>query len=263
MKNILQTIKNHKIQEVKTRKTLRSITDLESTPQYKASCLSLSKSILDPSKNGLITEFKRKSPSKGVIKKQVEVKQIIDIYQHNGASAISVLHDQCFFGAYPEDLANACAIKQVPILQKDFIIDPYQIIEAKSLGADAILLIAKILETDQIKQLIQIAHQQGLEVLLETHSQQEIQRCAELDYDLIGINNRNLQDFKVDIENSILLAKMLPENAIKIAESGLENTQVVKTLKQHGFKGFLIGEYFMKQTDPKTTLQQFIRQLNE
>ncbi|MHC5352711.1 indole-3-glycerol phosphate synthase TrpC [Myroides sp. LJL115] len=262
MRNILQEIKENKLQELNLRKKQRSIADLESSAVFSKKGKSISQAISDPSKNGLITEFKRQSPSKGIIRENAQVDYFIETYQNNGASAISVLHDQDYFGADKMDLKKACEIAQIPILQKDFIVDSYQIIEAKAIGADAILLIAKILEDQQIKDYIDLAHQIGLEVLLETQSQEEIERCKDLNFDLIGINNRNLINFQVDIQNSIELAKRLPSNAIKIAESGLDSPKVIKTLKENGFNGFLMGEYFMRKADPKQALCALINQLN-
>lgn len=256
MKNILQQIKNHKIKEVDKRKTDKPLHLLEKSPLFSKDCKSLSKAILDPLKTGLICEFKRKSPSKGVFNSKALVKDYVKIYQDNKASAISILNDSHFFGALENDLSTACIDAQIPILQKDFIVDPYQIFEAKSIGVDAILLIAKMLYPKQVSEFLHLAYQLGLEVILEVQNQEEIQKYTHLNPGMIGINNRNLNTFEVDIENSIRLATLLPKNTIKIAESGLSCPQVIRELKQNGFHGFLIGEYFMNQVNPASALKQ-------
>ncbi|MHC5361080.1 indole-3-glycerol phosphate synthase TrpC [Myroides sp. LJL110] len=261
MKTILDQIKINKLKEVEKRKQLQPTKILESSSLFSRVCKSFSKAILDPSKKGLICEFKRQSPSKGVINSNADIKDYVEIYQQNGASALSVLNDQLFFGAKVDDFTMACKYATIPILQKDFIVDPYQIIEAKSLGADAILLIAKMLTPSQVKSYTELAKQVGLQVLLETQNKQEIELFAHLPIELIGINNRNLNNFEVNIQNSIDLAGLLPKNTIRIAESGLDSPDVINQLKDNGFQGFLIGEYFMKQGNPKTALEELILNL--
>ena len=179
-----------------------------------------------------------------------------------GASALSVLTDTHFFGGNNEDLTTARKYNFCPILRKDFVISEYQIIEAKSIGADAILLIASVLSKQEIKQFTDLAHQLGLEVLLEIHSKEEVEKYIP-EIRLVGINNRNLKTFEVDFENAIELVNTLPQNVVKIAESGISSFKDIIHLKKHGFDGFLIGENFMKTVNPEITCQKFITQLNQ
>ena len=178
-----------------------------------------------------------------------------------GASALSVLTDSNFFGGEISDLITARKFNYCPILRKDFIISEYQIIEAKSIGADAILLIASVLTKQEIKSFTKAAHQLGLEVLLEVHTQEELDKYIP-EISLVGINNRNLKTFEVNFENSIELSKQLPENTVKIAESGIHNFKNIIELKKHGFDGFLIGENFMKTSNPGLSCQEFIKKIN-
>jgi indole-3-glycerol phosphate synthase len=259
--NILETIKNHKLNEVEERKSLYPTKLLEKSLYFESPCVSLKNYLSDENRSGIIAEFKRKSPSKGDINKYAQAQDVTLGYMQAGASALSVLTDETFFGAQKNDLQTARKFNYCPILRKDFIVDEYQIVESKSMGADAILLIAKMLETSEIKQFTDFAHRLGLEVFLETHTEQEVKASNTLDVDLIGINNRNLNTFEVDIENSIRLAKMLPENMIKVAESGIESANTIRLFKQNGFKGFLIGEYFMRHSNPAQKCKELIQEL--
>jgi indole-3-glycerol phosphate synthase len=259
--NILETIKNHKLKEVEERKSLYPTKLLEKSLYFESPCVSLKNYLSDENRSGIIAEFKRKSPSKGDINKYAQAQDVTLGYMQAGASALSVLTDETFFGAQKNDLQTARKFNYCPILRKDFIVDEYQIVEAKSMGADAILLIAKMLETTEIKQFTDFAHRLGLEVFLETHTEQEVKASNTLDVDLIGINNRNLNTFEVDIENSIRLAQMLPENMIKVAESGIESANTIRIFKQNGFKGFLIGEYFMRHSNPAQKCKELIQEL--
>jgi indole-3-glycerol phosphate synthase len=259
--SILQTIKNYKIQEVAARKAVQPIRLLEGSKFFERKCLSLKSALSDPAASGIIAEFKRRSPSKGDINQNALAEDITIGYVRAGVSGLSVLTDENFFGAKKEDFAIARESNECPLLQKDFILDEYQIIEAKSIGADVILLLAQILSPSEIKRFTTFAHNLGLEVLLETHGENEILQNLEAGADLIGINNRNLNTFEVDIENSIRLAGLLPDNIIKVAESGIESAETIRVLKQSGFRGFLIGEYFMKDPDPAEKCASLIKEL--
>lgn len=259
--DILEKIKQRKLEEIKELKKIYTTSNLLSLNSNIPS-LSLKKAILDPNKNGIIAEFKRRSPSKGQINNNANLINIIKGYQQFGASAISVLFDKDFFGAEISDLPLSRAHCQIPILQKEFILDEIQIAQAKSLKADAILLIAKLLPVNRLKELANYAHTIGLEVLLETQNELEIEQHQDTSFDLIGINNRNLRTFSMDINNSINLVNQLPPQTVKIAESGIHSAAVYKKLKENGFNGFLMGEQFMKQEDPAQGLKYFINQLN-
>lgn len=213
------------------------------------------------SPTGIIAEFKRRSPSKGWIKEEGRADIIPLAYQNAGAAALSILTDKYYFGGHDSFILTARASGvTLPILYKNFIIDEFQLYEAALCGASAVLLIAACLTKADCATLIQKAHSLGLEVLLEMHSEQELE-YAELQPDLCGINNRNLGSFVTDVENSFRLAELLPSDAVKVSESGISNPETVKALRQAGFRGFLIGENFMKTPDPGLSLAEFIRQL--
>ncbi|WP_010251585.1 indole-3-glycerol phosphate synthase TrpC [Myroides injenensis] len=262
MNLILTKIKENKLKEIQERISKTSLQALQKSPLFSRSCLSMKENIIDKTQKGIIAEFKRQSPSKGIIHPNADIKQITQGYQASGASAISILNDQKFFGALSTDFEIGRASISLPLLQKDFVLCEYQIAEAKASGADVILLIAKMLKTEEVKRLTHYAHQLGLEVLLETHNAEEIIAHQSTEFDLIGINNRDLNTFKVDIENSIRLAQLLPSYAVKIAESGIDNTESIKHLKENGFSGFLMGEYFMKDKDPAQKLKELIKTLS-
>lgn len=258
---ILETIRVQKIKEVEERKSLYPVRLLEKSMYFETQCVSLKSYISNEKHSGIIAEFKRKSPSKGNINLYADAEKITLGYMQAGASALSVLTDETFFGAKQQDLAIARKLNYCPILRKEFIIDEYQIVESKAMGADTILLIAKMLSPEIINQFTDFAHQLGMEVLLETHTETEIIENINTTADLVGINNRNLNTFEVDIENSIRLAGMLPKTILKIAESGIESAGVIKELKDNGFSGFLIGEYFMRNSDPAAKCAQLIKEL--
>ncbi|MEO7175868.1 MAG: indole-3-glycerol-phosphate synthase, partial [Saprospiraceae bacterium] len=197
----------------------------------------------------------------GDINKYADAEEVTLGYMQAGASALSVLTDEHFFGARKNDLQVARKFNYCPILRKDFIIDEYQIIESKSMGADAILLIAKILSPAAIKQFILLAHELNMQVLLEMHSEKEIEENAEANNDLTGINSRNLDNLEVDIDHSIRLANLLTSTKVKIAESGIDSVEKIRQLKQHGFDGFLIGEYFMSNSHPAEKCKELIKKL--
>ena len=259
--NILEQIITNKQQEIQLKKELCTIKQLENSIYFNSKCVSFKQYISDPNRSGIIAEFKRKSPSKGFINKYADAEEITIGYMQAGASALSVLTDEVFFGAATKDFSSARKYNYCPILRKDFIIDEFQIIESKSIGADVILLIAKILSPQQIAQFTTLAHELGLEVLLEVQNENEIKSTQHISIDAIGINNRNLEKFTVNIENSLELASFIPATTIKISESGIENIEQIKKLKEFGFQGFLMGEYFMKQTKPALACRQFIQKL--
>jgi indole-3-glycerol phosphate synthase len=253
--NILQQIVEHKRKEVEQRKTEVDVKTLEAERFFTRQTYSLKHFISDPARTGIIAEYKRKSPSKGIINDRDSVESVTRMYAVYGASGISVLTDYNFFGGSLDDLI-AARDNDVPLLRKEFMIDEYQIVEAKAFGADVILLIAACLSPKEVKGLATAARKLGLEVLLELHDESELDRiCNEVD--LVGVNNRNLKNFEVDLEHSIRMAEKIGNGFIKIAESGINNVANISYLKQHGFKGFLIGEYFMKQEDPGKAFKEF------
>jgi len=255
--NILEEIIAYKKIEVARQKTLMRVDQLEKFGFFSEPALSLKKSIKD--KTGIITEFKRRSPSKGIINDTADVFEVTRDYTEAGASGLSVLTDSKFFGGSTDDLIKA-RINRIPILRKDFIIDEYQIIEAKSIGADVILLIAACLNPQEVRALAAKAKQLGMEVLLEVHHEEELGHiCDEID--LVGVNNRNLKTFTVDLEQSIRLANRIGNGKLRIAESGISSPGNLKYLQQHGFDGFLIGERFMKEANPGNAFKKFIQDL--
>jgi indole-3-glycerol phosphate synthase len=258
--NILEEIVAQKKEEMLIRKIMVPVDQVVNSRHFDEKCLSLSQSILDKGKTGIIAEFKRKSPSKGFINQHADVSQITRHYTASGASGLSVLTDNAYFGGSTDDLILARE-NNIPILRKEFIIDPYQILTTKALGADAILLIAAILTPRQVKDFAGSAKKLGLEVLLELHDESELGHICD-EVDLVGINNRNLKTFKVDIGQSISLCRKIPAGKIKIAESGISSPEVMLQLKEAGFDGFLIGERFMQEEDPGKAFENFIKQLN-
>ena len=222
--------------------------------------VSMSKALTD-SDSGIIAEFKRRSPSKGWIKEDGRADIIPLSYQQNGASALSILADEKFFGGSDEFIRTArhSGVK-IPVLYKNFVIDEYQLFQARLCGASAVLLIAACLSRSSCRDLIAKAHDLGLEVLLEMHSDPELE-YAELEPDMCGINNRNLGSFVTDVQNSFRLAEQLPKEAVKVSESGISHPATVRALRQAGFRGFLIGETFMKTADPGLALNEFIAKL--
>jgi indole-3-glycerol phosphate synthase len=214
----------------------------------------------DEKSTGIIAEFKRKSPSKGVINDKVKIEHVVKAYEENGAAGISVLTDENYFGGTNEDLIKTRKIVDVSLLRKDFIVDEYQVVETKSIGADVVLLIAACLTQKEVKQLARTAKNIGLEILLELHDERESDHICD-ETELIGINNRNLKTFQVDIEKSLRMAEMVPVEKIKVAESGINSVENIILFKENGFKGFLIGEHFMKEPDPGKVFQEFVLRL--
>ena len=257
--NILEEIIEYKKSEVEKRKAKVSIAELEKRDLFSTKVLSLKDFLLDRSRTGIIAEFKRRSPSKGIINPDVDVIEVTKGYAENGASCLSVLTDEHFFGGSDEDLIKA-RINAIPILRKEFIIDEYQLIEAKSIGADVILLIAACLSLAEVKRLAKFAKGIGLEVLLELHAEEELDHICD-ETTVIGINNRDLKTFNVDIERSLRMAEKIPLSMLKVAESGISSVNDILLFKQHGFHGFLIGENFMKAANPTIAFAEFVKQL--
>lgn len=257
--NILDTIVAQKKKEVAERKQQVSIAELEKGPFFANETLSLKAFLRDPAKTGIIAEFKRKSPSKGIINNQVTVEEVTRAYAQHGASGISVLTDQEFFGGSLDDLV-AATINEVPLLRKDFMIDEYQLVEAKAYGAEVILLIAACLTPAEVKTMAGVAKGLGLEVLLEIHNEEELGHICEA-VDLVGVNNRNLKTFTVSIDTSLALINRIPKEKPAVAESGISDVDTIVTLRQAGFTGFLIGENFMKQASPSIAFADFVNQL--
>lgn len=259
--DILQKITAYKKEEVAKMRSEVSLEKLVKSPQFKRTPISLMKTLLDSNSTGIIAEFKRQSPSKGIINDTADIAQVTQEYLSAGVAAQSILTDNHFFGGTVLDLIKAREVnKAAPILRKDFIVDAFQIIEAKAIGADVILLIAACLTKQQVKDFGNLATDLGLEVLYEVHSLEELEKI-ELENKIIGINNRNLKTFKVDLENSISLANQIPSTCIKVSESGISDPKIVMGLKEYGFKGFLIGEHFMKTDNPGQACKKFINQL--
>ncbi len=258
---ILDKIVENKRKEIIAAKSLISVAELEQSEFFGRECYSFRDSLLHPDRTGIIAEFKRKSPSKGVINDDVSVKEVTTGYAASGASALSVLTDTVFFMGHKADLIEARNNNAIPILRKDFMIDEYQVLEAKAWGADIILLIAAILTPDEINQLATQAKSLGLNVLLEVHNLEELERSINPNLDAIGVNNRNLADFTVSVEKSFELAEHIPDEFMKISESAISNPKVIRELKGAGFNGFLIGENFMKQADPGLAMQAFVKEL--
>lgn len=262
MADILEEIVAYKKQEVAIYKRELSQVYLESRAEIlkKANVISMSKA-LSQSNTGIIAEFKRKSPSKGWIKQDASPSIIPHSYQLNGATAVSILTDSKFFGGSNTHVRTARMSKvSIPILYKNFIIDKYQVYQARIAGSSAILLIAACLTKDQCREYIDLAHQLGMEVLLEMHTEEETE-YAELEPDMYGINNRNLGSFETDINNSFQLISRLPAQGVKVSESGISSPEIVTQLRSVGYRGFLIGENFMKEDDPGLALANFIAQI--
>lgn len=257
--DILQQIKEHKIKEVAQRKQHVPLISLKNRKYYNRPVISLSEYVRREDRTGVIAEFKKKSPSEGFINRDADAQAITTGYIEAGASGLSVLTDAHFFGGSDEDLDLARQANSSPVLRKDFTVDEYQIYEARAIGADAILLIAEILSGDEIKRFADTAHALGLEVLMEIHSKKELEKYAD-GIELIGVNNRNLKDFTVDIRHSMDIYPDLPSEAVKISESGIRSAEEMVMLAEAGFDGFLIGTQFMKTPDPVRACQLMLEE---
>lgn len=259
--NILDTIIAEKKKEIEQKKSFVSIASYEQMPMFGFARKSLSQSLLKEDSTGIIAEFKRKSPSKGIINGNADVATVTAAYNQY-AAGISVLTDAPFFGGTNDDLITAKSRVDVPLLRKDFIIDEYQLYEARAIGADVVLLIAACLSPQQVKQLAVKAKQLELEVLLEIHNEEELDHICD-EVSMIGVNNRNLKTFEVDINTSLDLITFLPKQKQAVAESGISTIKAIKTLRDAGFRGFLIGENFMKNNDPSIAFIQFVNALKQ
>ena len=259
MQDILSEIVAHKKKEVALQKERVPFTELERLlPQTEVPFWSLKKA-LQLSPTGIIAEFKRRSPSKGWINQSARVDEVTRAYEAAGAAALSVLTDETFFGGTLADLQKAAQTVQIPVMRKEFIVDAYQLFEAKLAGAGAVLLIAAAITKPACRQLTELAHQLQLEVLLELHDERETEYITPI-HQLIGVNNRNLGSFVTDLQKSFRMAELLPPDAIWVSESGISDPVVLKELRNAGYKGFLIGENFMKTADPGESLRNFILQ---
>ncbi len=259
MKDILSEIIANKRFEVDLQKQTISLEQLQEGVSECAPTRSM-KQALAASPTGIIAEFKRRSPSKGWIKQQARVEEIVPAYAQAGASALSILTDEKYFGGSFGDIRTARLLVDLPILRKDFVIDEYQLYQARLLGADAILLIAAALSPERCQSLVEKAHELDLEVLLELHHPDEL-AYIHPDIDMVGVNNRNLGSFVTDVENSFRLAKQLPAGTVLVSESGIGHPDTVKRLQEAGYRGFLIGENFMRTDNPGESLNSFIREL--
>lgn len=259
--NILDEIIAYKRKEVEERKSLYPVKLLEKSIYFGTQPVSMKKYIQRADLTGIIAEFKRKSPSKGVINAHASVERTSIGYMQAGASALSVLTDKNFFGGSNEDLTTARKFNFCPIIRKDFTIDDYQVVEAKSIGADAILLIAAVLDPKKSKELTALAHSFGMEVLLEVHDEEELRSNLDTGADMIGVNNRNLKTFEVSIETSKRLAPLIPASAVKVSESGISSPHTIIELKKSGYEGFLMGENFMKHSRPDKAAMEFVEEL--
>jgi indole-3-glycerol phosphate synthase len=257
--NILDKIIEHKRIEVEQNKRDRPAAVLEKSVLFQRQPLSLKKFLTDPARTGIIAEFKRRSPSKGLINGQADVVKVTSAYAAGGAACLSVLTDGHFFGGSGADLEKA-RVNEIPILRKDFMIDPYQVTEARAMGADVILLIAACLSPAETKSLAVFARSLGLEVLLEIHNEEELGHICE-ETEIIGVNNRDLKTFTVDTDRSIQLSKKIPAGKLMISESGISKVDTILHLRKSGFRGFLIGESFMKEEDPAAAFERFVREL--
>lgn len=260
--NILDKITIDKRKEVALRKSLIPVSQLEQSVLFERQTVSLANNLRN-STSGIIAEHKRRSPSKSVINNGLNVQDVAKGYQDAGVCGMSVLTDGKYFGGSLDDLLIARASCNLPLLRKEFIIDEYQILEAKAYGADVILLIAAILSKNEIKQFSEFAKSLNLDVLLEVHNEQELHKSIMPSLDMLGVNNRNLKTFEVSLETSKLLSTQIPNDFVKVSESGISSVEAIKELQPYGYKGFLIGENFMKTDNPGASATEFINQLNK
>lgn len=261
MTDILTSIVAHKRTEVAQRRERLPLAALEREALQAPAPRGGMRRSLAQSASGIIAEFKRRSPSKDWIKREADASVIPPAYEKAGASALSVLTDEHFFGGSLDDLRTARRLVTRPLLRKDFIIDEYQLLEARCAGADAVLLIAACLNhRREYAPLLRLAHDLGLEVLLEIHDERELDYADE-GPDMIGVNNRHLGTFHTDVETSFRLIDRLPADALLVSESGISSPAVIRRLRQVGYRGFLCGECFMREADPGTALQEFITAL--
>ena len=260
MKNILDKIVADKRKEVDLKKSLIPIQQLEASVLFERETYSIANNLRD-SASGIIAEHKRRSPSKAVINQSLNVQDVAKGYQQAGVCGMSVLTEGKYFGGSLDDLLLARASCNLPLLRKEFIIDEYQIIEAKAYGADVILLIAAILTRNEIKQFSELAKSLSLEVLLEIHNEEELHKSIMPSLDMLGVNNRNLKTFNVSLDTSKQLSELIPNEFVKVSESGISSVEAIKELQPYGYQGFLIGENFMKTDNPGESAKEFINKL--
>ncbi len=260
MDNILTRIIATKAEEVAAAKASLPLAELKDKCKDLAPTHSLKASLLSHAEGGIIAEFKRRSPSKDWIKREAKVADIIPAYEQAGAAGLSILTDHTYFGGCLNDVRSARPLTTLPILRKEFVIDAYQLYEARVAGADACLLIAAAIGAERCHELATVAHEVGLEVILEVHSHDELAAYSH-EVDIIGVNNRNLKQFKTDTRLSVDLYRSLPPDAVPISESGLLQATTARCLRDIGYKGFLVGEAFMKTTQPGETLHDYINTL--
>ena len=258
--DILTKIINDKRLEVELRKNLIPTSQLEHSVLFERETISLANNLRN-SKSGIIAEHKRRSPSKSEINQSLNVQDVAKGYENAGVCGMSVLTDGKYFGGSLDDLLIARASCDLPLLRKEFIIDDYQILEAKAYGADVILLIASILTREEIKQFSEFANSLNLEVLLEVHNEEELHKSIMPSLDMLGVNNRNLKTFYVSLDTSKTLSQLIPNDFIKVSESGIGSADAIKELQPYGYQGFLIGENFMKTDNPGLSAKQFIKEL--
>jgi len=259
--NILDEIIAYKRKEVAVLKGEITVKSLIESPMFQREPISLRASLLHKKSTGIIAEYKRQSPSKGIINNTATIEEVTSGYLEARVAAQSILTDSHFFGGTIVDLMQARTLNTMkPILRKDFIVDPFQIIESKAIGADAILLIATCLTKIELKNFGNLANDLGLEVLYEVHSQEDLDKI-DIDKQIIGINNRNLQTFQVDIEHSIDLASQIPDTCVKVSESGIDSPELIIGLREYDFQGFLIGENFMRTENPGEACKEFIKRI--
>ncbi len=261
MENILEKIIAVKRREVEASKRRTSIDQLKCSVLFSRPCLSLSASLRN-SRTGIIAEFKRKSPSLGWIHADADPERVTRAYSQGGASGVSILTDETFFGGHLSFISLCRKGIQCPILRKDFIVDEYQLYEAKSFGADAVLLIASVLSLEEMRALGEKAHDLGLETLMEVHDETELEKLNEF-IDIVGVNNRNLKTFQTDVNVAVRLSERLPKDMVKIAESGIRDVSTLCYLKRYGYDGFLMGEHFMRTPDPGSHLRDFAREAEQ
>ena len=253
--NILEEIVATRKRDLRLQKEILPMDRLVKEIDYERNILSLPDFLRDKGRSGIIAEFKRRSPSRGVINETAKLEEVVAGYCSNRVSAVSVLTEPAYFGGSTDDLRIAGEHCDVPLLRKDFIIDPWQLYEARASGADAILLIAAVLGRKMVAELSETASQLGLKVLLEVHSERELETISPF-IDVIGVNNRDLETFRVDIDLSLRLVHHLPTDLARISESGIDSAEDIKSLRAAGYDGFLIGDYFMRQSDPAQALKQ-------
>ncbi|SHG58549.1 indole-3-glycerol phosphate synthase [Salegentibacter echinorum] len=258
--NILDKIIADKHKELVLKKLVVPVSQLEQAALFERENVSLAQK-LKVSNTGIIAEHKRRSPSKSIINQGLNVQDVAEGYENAGICGMSVLTDGKYFGGSLDDLLYARAAVKMPLLRKEFVIDEYQILEAKANGADVILLIAAVLDREQIKTLSEFAKNLGLEVLLEVHNEAELEKSIMPSLDMLGVNNRNLKTFEVSTEVSKKLSEKIPSEFVKVSESGISSVEAIKELKEFGYKGFLIGENFMKTDNPGESAMSFVKKL--